>query len=156
MTETTLDSEFTPEELHARAIRSRRLITYLIIFAIVMFFAGLTSAYVVTMTNAFWVEFDIPSAFYWSTGFILLSSLTIQLAVNAAKQDRKGPVVPLLAVTLLLGIGFTLSQFQGWEALVSKGNFLVGKVENISGEYGVDYLIKNIGHPPIPGPPRSF
>lgn len=146
MTEITATQAFTPEELHQRGIRTRRLLTYLIIFAIVMFFAGLTSAYVVTMTNAFWVDFEIPEAFYWSTGFIALSSLTIQLALMSAQKDKKGPLIPiLLGITLILGLAFSYSQFMGWKALTGKGNYVVGKLENITGEYGVDYLIKKNG-----------
>lgn len=135
------EQAFTPEELHQRKIRSRKLITYLILFAIVMFFAGLTSAYVVSMTNAYWVDFEIPSAFYWSTAFILLSSVFIQMALGAAKKDRKKSIVPLLVITLILGIAFTVSQFSGWGELVEKGNYVTGNFEQMKGEYGVDYRI---------------
>jgi cytochrome c oxidase subunit 3 len=132
---------FTPEELHKRKIRSRKLITYLITFAIVMFFAGLTSAYVVSMTNAFWIDFDIPKAFYWSTAFILLSSVFIQLALVAARNDNKKRIAPLLVVVLALGVAFSVSQFKGWAELVEKGNYVTGSFEQIKGEYGTDYRI---------------
>jgi len=139
------EEEFTPEELHQRSIRSRKLITYLTVFAIVMFFAGLTSAYVVTMTNAFWVDFDMPQAFIWSTVFIVISSVSLQAALVAAKRGKKGAIMPLLLVTLLLGGAFTYSQFSGWSELVNEGNYLTGKLENIKSEYGVDYTIKKNG-----------
>lgn len=138
-------TEFTPEELHQRSIRSRKLMTYLIVLAIVMFFAGLTSAYVVTMTNSYWVDFDMPKAFYWSTVFILLSSVTIQLALVAARKGKKSAITPLLVVTLILGAAFTWSQFSGWAELVSEGNHVIGKLEQVTSEYGVDYTIKKNG-----------
>ena len=140
-----MEQEFTPEELHQRSIRSRKLITYLIVFAIVMFFAGLTSAYVVTMTNAYWVDFEMPQAFLLSTGFILISSLTVQFAVRAARKGKKRAVTPLLVATLLLGVAFTYSQFLGWTELAGEGNHIVGKLENVRSEYGVDYTIKKNG-----------
>ncbi|MGV3638773.1 MAG: heme-copper oxidase subunit III, partial [Flavobacteriales bacterium] len=66
---------FTPEELKERAIRTRKLVTWLIILAIVMFFAGLTSAYVVSMSGGYWVEVELPRPFLISTGAIVVSSV---------------------------------------------------------------------------------
>lgn len=138
------DTAFTPEELHQRRIRSRKLITYLITFAIVMFFAGLTSAYVVSSTNAYWIDFEMPKPFYWSTAFIVLSSVFVQLALMSARKDVKKPIAPYLAITLVLGILFTISQFKGWGELVEKGNYVTGSFEQAKGEYGVDYrILKN-------------
>src|SRR5690606_19356551 len=57
---------FTPEELHERAIRTRKLVTRLILVAIVMFFAGLTSAYVVSMSGGYWVDIKVPQPFILS------------------------------------------------------------------------------------------
>jgi cytochrome c oxidase assembly protein Cox11 len=50
---------FTPAEERQRRFRSRKLVTYLIVFAIVMFFAGLTSAYVVSIFWLFCVVISI-------------------------------------------------------------------------------------------------
>ena len=44
--------------------------------SMIMFFAGLTSAYVVSMQRDDWVNFDLPSSLYTSTVLILLSSIT--------------------------------------------------------------------------------
>jgi heme/copper-type cytochrome/quinol oxidase subunit 3 len=79
---------FTPEELKERAIRTRKLVTWLIILAIVMFFAGLTSAYVVSMSGGYWVDIKIPPAFLISTGAIVVSSVFAQLALMAAQKGR--------------------------------------------------------------------
>lgn len=136
---------FTPEEERQRGFRSRKLVTWLIVFAIVMFFAGLTSAYVVSMSGDFWVHIRIPSAFWISTGAILLSSLTAQLALMGVKRGSTAGTPWLLLVTLVLGLVFTWSQFKGWGELVEKGNFLVGKVLDSKGEYGTDYTITRNG-----------
>ena len=141
------DRPYTPAEEQARKLRSRQLLTYLIIFAIVMFFAGLTSAYVVSMSGGYWVDIRIPTAFYYSTAFILLSSVLAQWALFSAKRDAIARVPVLLGLALGLGIAFTVSQFQGWSELVARGNFVVGRVLQNSGVHGVDYSISLKGQP---------
>ncbi|MBK8340247.1 MAG: hypothetical protein IPK99_09790 [Flavobacteriales bacterium] len=141
------DLPHTPAEEQARKFRTRQLLTYLIIFAIVMFFAGLTSAYVVSMSGGYWVDIRIPSAFYYSTAFILISSVSAQLALSNAKRDAITRIPLLLGVTLALGIGFTVFQFKGWGELVARGNYVVGRVLQNSGAYGQDYSISLNGQP---------
>lgn len=142
---------FTPEELKARDIRSRRLITRLIIFAIVMFFAGLTSAYVVSMSGGYWTLIKLPEAFYWSTAFVIAGSLTVHMALNAARRGNTKIIAPLLVATLALGIAFTASQFRGWSELASKGiTWSPNKLLGIGGTYGVDFTITKDGSPLVP------
>ncbi len=132
---------FTPEEQRGRAIRTRKMLTWFIIFAIVMFFAGLTSAFVVSMSGGYWVRVDMPQAFHFSTGAIVLSSLFAQWSLSSARNGKRSLIGPLLVVSLLLGIVFTWSQFRGWSQLVERGQYVVGKVTEIKGEYGTDYTI---------------
>jgi cytochrome c oxidase subunit 3 len=133
---------FTREEEKQRAIRGRRTVTWLIVFAIVMFFAGLTSAYVVSMSGGYWVEIKMPKPFLVSTAAIVVSSVFVQLALVSARQGRSAAVAPLLLVSLALGLVFTWSQFKGWGELTKSGNFLVSKVLDNKGVYGVDYTIR--------------
>jgi len=138
---------FSPAEELQRKVRTRKLVTYLIVFAIVMFFAGLTSAYVVSMSSGYWVDITLPRAFYVSTGAILLSSVCVQLALMAARSGGMRRVAPLLVGTLLLGGVFTWSQFKGWGELVAKGQYTVGRMVQATGEYGKDYTILRQGEP---------
>lgn len=139
------EETFTPEELRDRAFRTRKLVTYLFIGAIVMFFAGLTSAYVVSKSGGYWVHIRIPTAFYYSTAAILLSSVFAQLALVNARKGAKGPIPALVGITLVLGVVFTWSQFKGWGELVDRGMHVVGKVLMANGEYGVDYSFSKDG-----------
>jgi cytochrome c oxidase subunit 3 len=138
---------FTPEEEFQRAVRSRRLITWLLVFAIVMFFAGLTSAYVVSKSSAdFWVRIALPKAFYYSTAFILAGSLTLQLALMAARSGKPGRIGPLVALTLVLGLCFAWSQKQGWAQLNDGGHVLsFSNVLQPTGVYGTDYTVEAQG-----------
>ena len=56
---------FTPQEEFLRKASTRKMVTWLIAFAIVMFFAGLTSAYVVSKSGSYWVHFAMPTAFHF-------------------------------------------------------------------------------------------
>lgn len=137
---------FTPQEEQQRAARSRKLITYLIVFAIVMFFAGLTSAYVVSMSGGYWTRITLPTAFLYSTVFIALGSGTVHLALLAGRKGDNRMAALWVAVTLVLGLGFTWSQFQGWKDLVSKGiHWSPNRLTMLKGTYGTDYVFQKDG-----------
>lgn len=128
-------------------IRARKNLTYLVLFAIVMAFSGLLSAYLVSKGSVeYWVSLRIPEAFYWSTAFILLSSVTVQLALVVTRQGRSRLVAPLLVATLALGLAFSFSQVKGWAQLTERGNVLsFSKVLQSTGVYGQDYTIARKG-----------
>src|SRR5690606_29857667 len=128
-----MSATFTPEEQLERSISTRKMLTWFIVFAIVMFFAGLTSAYLVSKSSGYWVHFDMPSAFHISTAAVVVSSIFAQMALGAAKNDRRKAIGPLLVITLALGIVFTWSQFKGWSQMVDQGLHVVGKLTDIKG-----------------------
>lgn len=123
-----------------RSLKAKKALTRLMMISIVMFFAGLTSAYLVSKGGTlYWAEFKLPTAFFWSTGFILVSSATIQMALM---QARKGAsVAPWALATLVLGLAFSWCQFSGWGQLSSEGFAVTGRLKSVKGEYGKDYTI---------------
>lgn len=136
---------FTPQEEFLRTASSRKMVTRLIVFAIVMFFAGLTSAYVVSMSGGYWVDFPMPRSFHYSTAFILASSIFAQLSLYFLAKGSRSLVSVMLGVTLALGLAFTFFQFQGWKTLVELGNYTSGRVIDSTGEYGVDWTVSRNG-----------
>ena len=133
-------------ERKARLIKAKRNLTFLMLFSIVMFFAGLTSAYIVSKgSSTYWVNFHLPEAFWWSTGFILISSATLQMALMQARKDRKRAVAPWVLLTLALGICFSFSQKKGWGTLLKDGYALVSRLKSVNAEYGPDYTIERRG-----------
>lgn len=105
------------------------------IVSIIMLFAGLTSAYVVRADNGNWLIFNLPDIFFISTAIIITSSLTLFLSLKMAqKNNYKGVILGLLA-TLILGIAFTFTQFEGWKELTLKGVVFAGKYSNASGSF---------------------
>lgn len=86
-----------------------------------MLFAALTSAYMVRQASGNWLEFPLPNIFFVNTAVILLSSVTLHAAYIAFKRERENLFKGLLLTSLLLGLGFVVMQFQGWEALAAMG-----------------------------------
>ena len=95
----------TPEEklLHEK---TRKFLLWLGIGSMIMAFAGITSAYMVSRDSRGWMLFELPGIFFISTAIIILSSVTMNLATSAVKKDDINGVKRYLLLTLLLGIGF--------------------------------------------------
>lgn len=125
--------------------RTHKMVLYIGIFSIVMLFAGFSSAYVISSYNEIWVNITIPDAFYISTVLILLSSLTIKLAVNASNGGNEKKATALLGITLFLGLGFGYSQYLGWNEMIGEGSYISGHIDNLDGVYGEDYTISYKG-----------
>jgi len=107
----------------------------LAIVSMCMIFGGLTSAYVVRSGDPGWLHFDLPKAFFVSTGIIITSSLTMIWALWSAKRDNFSGVKIGMTLTLILGIAFVVSQFKAWGALVDAGIFLTGTNSNNAGQF---------------------
>ncbi len=102
------------------------------IISMIMVFAGLTSAYIISTKREDWVSFNLPNAFYISTVLIILSSLTFLLAKRAIKNNRKSQTSLFLSFSLLLGIAFVISQFYGFKELIAAGLYFTGNQSNIA------------------------
>ena len=136
------EAELSPEVRE----KMKKNIVYVAIFSIVMMFAGLTSAYIVSMGDSFWVKTTLPTAFYVSTALIILSSITFVLAVKKARaNDRKGLSL-WITITFLLGIGFAVSQIKGYKDLSSRGvHFSFNSIMVNDGRYGDYFTMKYKG-----------
>ena len=107
-------------------IATSKILLWLGMASMIMLFAGLTSGLVVRQAEGNWVSIVMPQAFYFSTAFILLSSLTIQAAISSVKKNNLGSVKTYLIITLGLGFAFIFCQFLGYNSLVNQGVFFTG------------------------------
>ena len=89
--------------------------------SIVMMFAAWTSAYVVRHAAGNWLEFKIPSIFFYNTIVIVLSSFTLQLSYINFKKGNQLPYKALLIATFVLGLAFIYIQYVGWNQLHNIG-----------------------------------
>ncbi len=112
--------------------RAKKQMMYIAIVSMIMMFAGLTSAYVISMKREDWVSFNLPQALYISTILILLSSICFMMAKKSIKNDNKPLTTIFLVSTLILGIGFVFYQVEGFNQLREAGLFFVGKGSMVS------------------------
>ncbi len=103
--------------------------------SIVMMFAGLTSAYIVKKANSQWIEFELPTVFWYSTLTIILSSVTMHLSIKSFKAREMSRYRALLGLTTILGIAFVVLQFIGFEKIEEGGMPLFGYDSNPSASF---------------------
>ena len=114
------------------------------IMGIVMFFAGLTSAYIVRKAEGNWILFDLPISFLYSTVLIIFSSLFLIIAIRKIKSGGNARVFIFSA--LFLGLLFTFLQWRGWEQLILKGIYFTGETSNPSGSFFYVLTLAHLAH----------
>ena len=114
--------------------------------SMVMFFAGLTSAYVISMKRDDWVDFDLPEAFYISTFLIVASSFTLFFSQRFLKQDKRQLSLLLLVLTFFLGVGFVWEQYIGFNQLKSIGLFFTGPESTVSTSFIIGITFIHVLH----------
>lgn len=120
---------------YRRKIHPHKFTLWVAMASILMMFAGFTSAYIVKRSDTNWLEFKFPPVFWVSTGVILLSSLTVQLAVKSFKSRNMKQYRSLITVTAFLGILFVVLQLAGFYFLEQHGVKLIGANSNPSASF---------------------
>lgn len=108
------------------AMHPKKFALWLFIVTVVMIFASMTSAYIVRQSEGNWLEFDLPEIFWYTTGVIILSSVTLHWSYLSAKKDELGNLKTGMIITTLLGLAFLVGQWYSWVALVDRDVFFVG------------------------------
>lgn len=115
-------------------------LVYVGIFSVVMFFAGLISAYIVSMGDSFWLKVPFPDSFWISTTLIIISSVTLIMAMKFARAGKTQGLKILMATTFILGMGFVYFQLKGYGQLVDNGvHASFNRIVVTDGRYG-DYF----------------
>ena len=104
-----------------KKIHPRKFTMWIAIGSIIMMFAGLTSAYIVKRDQPGWTRFEMPRIFWYSTTIILLSSLTMQMALRSFRERRMKHYQQLITITTVLGIVFVILQWLGFSELWNGG-----------------------------------
>ncbi|NQW42213.1 MAG: cytochrome c oxidase subunit 3 [Bacteroidetes bacterium] len=115
----------TPKKNYA--VNEKYFLLILLMVSSIMLFAAFSSAYWVHKTDALrnnaWLIFKLPVQFWVSTIIIAVSSIFMQLAYRAAKNDEIQKVPALLTFTLIGAIAFCISQCYGVFDMVKRGLF---------------------------------
>ncbi len=123
----------TQQEKNARA---KKMMLWFGIISLLMGFAGWTSAFIVSSAREDWLsDFKLPTAFYYSTAVIILSSFSYMLAKNAVRKNEQKTASNWLFATLFLGIVFIVLQFTGFSEIIAQGYYFTGPTSNITMSY---------------------
>ena len=123
----------TPQE---KKIRAKKMMLWFGIISLIMSFAAITSAFIVSSSREDWLsEFELPGAFAISTVIIVISSITLLLAKGALRAGNRSATTAYLVLTFLLGIGFIVSQIQGFGQIVESGYYFTGESSNVTMSY---------------------
>ncbi len=137
----------TTEEHQSRTARSYKLLLLFAMVSMTMMFAGLTSAFIVSKPRADWLkDFQLPTAFYFSTTVIILCSVTFHLAKKAIQKDNQSATTTFLLATLSLGILFVILQFLGFSQIVANGYYFTGTESSITTTFLYLVTVVHLAH----------
>ncbi|MFM2316853.1 MAG: hypothetical protein RLZZ155_1185 [Bacteroidota bacterium] len=155
--ENTDFKEINPFEGHSPEVklRSKKMIVWFLIFAVVMLFGGITSAIMVLYGKLLWVHIQPPSIFWVGNALIILSSASLIFALRALKAGKQSSALLGTLVTFILGLGFVFTQNKGWDemAAMGMGNTITqteqglkqsrwNTLGKLNGEYGTNYYFE--------------
>ncbi|EHQ43106.1 MULTISPECIES: cytochrome c oxidase subunit 3 [Myroides] len=135
------------QEQYEKKGRALKVMLLFAIGSIAMVFAGLTSAYVVSKSRPDWLaDFVLPMDFTISTVAIVISSVTMHLALKATKEGNVKSGTIYLISTLILGLLFVFLQFKGFGQVISEGYFFTGSESTITTSFLYVIVIVHIAH----------
>jgi cytochrome c oxidase subunit 3 len=118
-----------------KRIHPHKFVMWIAMGSIVMMFAGLTSAYLVRRAEANWLVFSLPPVFWFSTTIILVSSLTMHLALKSFRARIMKRYRLFVTLTAILGALFAALQYSGFDYLYSHGVQVFGVGSNPSASF---------------------
>jgi len=141
------EMDLTEGTIEEKNIRAKKMLLWFGIGSLIMSFAGLTSAVVVSSKRPDWLkDFQLPEAFVISTIIIILSSISMVLAKRALKSNNRQATTLWLSLTLFLGIGFVISQFIGFGQIIDSGYNFTGPTSNITMSFIYVIAVAHIAH----------
>ena len=139
--------DLTQGTLKDKQERAKKMMLWFGIISLVMSFAGLTSAFIVSSSREDWlVNFTLQSAFTYSTLIIVLSSVLLFFAKQSFKNNKSVITSLLLIGAFVLGIVFIYSQIQGFNQIIKSGYNFTGPTSNITISYIYVIAVVHILH----------
>jgi cytochrome c oxidase subunit 3 len=93
--------------------------------SILMMFTALSSAYIVrAASSSDWQPLKMPRILLLSTALIIVSSGTLEAARRKWKERAGNGQRRWLLLTVILGVGFLISQLLAWRELVRQGVYV--------------------------------
>jgi cytochrome c oxidase subunit 3 len=118
---------------------------WILLTAILMLFAGLSSAYIVLRGVPAWQNIELPSLLWPNTAILLMSSVAIEISRRAIQRGDTPSMKRWLAVGGGLGLAFLAGQLAAWRQLVNAGVYLPSTLQSsffyiLTGLHGLHLL----------------
>lgn len=127
--------------------RAKKMMLWFGIISLIMSFAGLTSAFIVSSSREDWLsDFVLPSSFTYSTLIIFLSSIFLFAAKQTLKKNQATTTTALVIGAFVLGIAFIYSQILGFNQIIDSGYNFTGPTSNITMSYVYIIAVVHILH----------
>lgn len=137
----------TVQEEYIKKGKAYKIMLLFAMGSMVMIFAGLTSAYVVSKSRPDWLtDFQLPIAFLLSTIVIVLSSVTFYMAKKSVKEGGNKAAMTYLCLTTLMGLAFVVLQFIGFGQVVDNGYFFTGSESTVTTSFLYVIVIVHVVH----------
>src|SRR5215471_6454849 len=91
---------------------------WILLTAVIMLFAGLSSAYIVLRGMPTWQNIELPSLLWPNTVILLMSSVAIELSRRAIRRNDAQSMKRWLGASGVLGLAFLVGQVAAWQQLV--------------------------------------
>lgn len=142
-----METDITFEEQYIKKSKTYKMLLIFGMISILMIFAGLTSAYVVSKSRPDWLtDFQLPLAFLLSTLVMIGSSVTFIVALKAMKKNNRQLTMIMLVTTLVLGFVFVFLQFKGFEQVINDGYFFTGSESNVTTSFLYIVVLVHMAH----------
>jgi cytochrome c oxidase subunit 3 len=104
--------------------------TWVLLTAVIMLFAGLSSAYIVLRGTPEWQNITVPRIVWGSTLVLFASSVAIEFARHAVRRNHPEGVRQWVVVSGILGLTFLVGQLVAWRQLVNAGVYLATTIHS--------------------------
>jgi len=126
-------------------ISKGQLGVWILLTAVIMLFAGLSSAYIVLRGVPAWQRIELPWLLWPNTAILLLSSVAIDISRRAVRRNDLQSMKRWLATGGVLGLAFLLGQLAAWRQLVDAGVYLPSTLQSsffyiLTGLHGLHLL----------------
>ena len=150
----------TLNPLDVKVSKAKKMMLWFGMISITMTFAGLTSAFIVSSSRPDWLDsFVLPNWFTISTVSIVFSSIFFQLAKSRLDKYvrvslpeniniyiERNNVNILLVLTILTAIVFVVSQFLGFNEIISQGYYFTGPESSVTTSYVYILVFLHLAH----------
>jgi cytochrome c oxidase subunit III len=118
---------------------------WILLTAVIMLFAGLSSAYIVLKGQPTWQSIELPSLLWPNTVILLMSSVAIELSRRAIRRNDAQSMKRWLGIGGVLGLAFLVGQLAAWRQLVNAGVYIPSTLQSgffyiLTGLHGLHLL----------------